>query len=212
MPSVRRQNAWQQPLSNKGNVEKENHIDTITKFLEDLRKLGEQLSYIQEEQKNLLARMLNLKQQEGTETQEYAQLAARSKDLQAQIDKYRPIYEERMAWIKEIKKKRKKRYMQSLGKLIDLPKIIDPRGNLTVAQQYAQVPFGIRRVYWTYDVPSGESRGGHAHRHCREFVIAVSGSFDVRRIISIILIRDYSSKPTSGARLKTSLRVQYAWY
>ena len=68
--------------------------------------------------------------------------------------------------------------MQSLGKLIDLPKIIDPRGNLTVAQQYAQVPFGIRRVYWTYDVPSGESRGGHAHRHCREFVIAVSGSFD----------------------------------
>ena len=53
--------------------------------------------------------MLNLKQQEGTETQEYAQLAARSKDLQAQIDKYRPIYEERMAWIKDIKKKRKKR-------------------------------------------------------------------------------------------------------
>lgn len=43
--------------------------------------------------------------------------------------------------------------MQSLGKLIDLPKIIDPRGNLTVAQQYAQVPFGIQRVYWTYDVP-----------------------------------------------------------
>ena len=69
--------------------------------------------------------------------------------------------------------------MQSLGKLIDLPKIIDPRGNLTVAQQYAQVPFGIRRVYWTYDVPPGESRGGHADRHCREFVIAVSGSFDV---------------------------------
>ena len=53
--------------------------------------------------------MLNLKQQEGTETQEYAQLAGRSKDLQAQIDKYRPIYEERMAWIKEIKKKGKKR-------------------------------------------------------------------------------------------------------
>lgn len=98
-----------QPLSNKGNVEKENHIDTITKFLEDLRKLGEQLSYIQEEQKNLLARMLNLKQQEGTETLEYAQLAGRSKDLQAQIDKYRPIYEERMAWIKDIKKKGKKR-------------------------------------------------------------------------------------------------------
>ena len=69
--------------------------------------------------------------------------------------------------------------MKSLGQIIDLPKNIDPRGNLTVAQQYTQVPFGIRRVYWTYDVPSGECRGGHAHRHCREFIVAVSGSFDV---------------------------------
>ena len=90
-------------------MEEIDKIDTITKFLDDLEKLGKQLSLIQEEQKNLLARMLNLKQQEGTETQEYAQLAGRSKDLQAQIDKYRPIYEERMAWIKDIKKKRKKR-------------------------------------------------------------------------------------------------------
>ena len=105
MPSVTRQNAWQQPSSNKKNVEKKDNIDTITKFLDDLQKLGQQLTLIQEEQKNLLARMLNLKQQEGIETQEYAQLAARSKDLQAQIDKYRPIYEERMAWIREIKKK-----------------------------------------------------------------------------------------------------------
>ena len=90
-------------------MEKKDNIDTITKFLDDLQKLGQQLTLIQEEQKDLLARMLNLKQQEGTETQEYAQLAARSKDLQAQIDKYRPIYEERMAWIKEIKKKGKRR-------------------------------------------------------------------------------------------------------
>ena len=90
-------------------MEEIDKIDTITKFLDDLEKLEKQLSLIQEEQKNLLARMLNLKQQEGTETQEYAQLAARSKDLQAQIDKYRPIYEERMAWIKDIKKKGKKR-------------------------------------------------------------------------------------------------------
>ena len=86
-------------------MEKKDNIDTITKFLDDLQKLGQQLTLIQEEQKNLLARMLNLKQQEGIETQEYAQLTARSKDLQAQIDKYRPIYEERMAWIREIKKK-----------------------------------------------------------------------------------------------------------
>ncbi len=64
-------------------------------------------------------------------------------------------------------------------RLIDLPKILDPRGNLTVAEQMQHVPFEVARVYWTYDVPSGESRGGHAHKHCREFIIAVSGSFHV---------------------------------
>ena len=67
-----------------------------------------------------------------------------------------------------------------LGRIIDLPKIIDPRGNLTVAEQLFEVPFEISRVYWTYDVPSGEHRGGHAHKHCREFIIAVSGSFTVK--------------------------------
>ncbi len=63
--------------------------------------------------------------------------------------------------------------------LINLPKIIDPRGNLTVAEQSRQIPFNIERVYWTYDVPSGECRGGHAHKTCEEVIIAVSGSFDV---------------------------------
>ncbi len=66
-----------------------------------------------------------------------------------------------------------------LGKLLHFPKIIDPRGNLTVAEQQKHVPFDIRRVYWTYDIPSGERRGGHAHKHCREVIIAVSGSFTV---------------------------------
>lgn len=66
-----------------------------------------------------------------------------------------------------------------LGQIIDLPKIYDPRGNLTVAEQMKNVPFEVKRVYWTYDVPSGESRGGHAHRQCKEFIIAVSGSFTV---------------------------------
>ena len=64
-------------------------------------------------------------------------------------------------------------------KLIGLPKIADPRGNLTVAEQMKNVPFDIARVYWTYDVPGGERRGGHAHRTCEEVIIAVSGSFDV---------------------------------
>lgn len=67
----------------------------------------------------------------------------------------------------------------SKGYIIDLPKIVDPRGNLTVAEGLKDVPFEAKRVYWTYDVPSGESRGGHAHRRCEEFIVAVSGSFDV---------------------------------
>ncbi len=67
----------------------------------------------------------------------------------------------------------------SKGYIIDLPKIVDPRGNLTVAEGVKDVPFEVKRVYWTYDVPSGESRGGHAHRCCEEFIVAVSGSFDV---------------------------------
>lgn len=66
------------------------------------------------------------------------------------------------------------------GKIIDLPRIYDPRGNLTVVEQLKEVPFDIKRVYWTYDVPGGESRGGHAHKKCQSFIIAVSGSFTVR--------------------------------
>lgn len=64
-------------------------------------------------------------------------------------------------------------------RIVDLPKIIDPRGNLTVAEQTIEVPFGIARVYWTYDIPSGEYRGGHAHKTCEEMIVAVSGSFNV---------------------------------
>ncbi len=66
-----------------------------------------------------------------------------------------------------------------LGEIIELSKITDPRGNLTVAEQLRDIPFAVSRVYWTYDIPAGSQRGGHAHRHCREFIIAVSGSFSV---------------------------------
>lgn len=65
------------------------------------------------------------------------------------------------------------------GKIIELPKITDPRGNLTFAESIRHIPFEVKRVYWVYDVPSGENRGGHAHKKCREFIIAVSGSFTV---------------------------------
>ena len=64
-------------------------------------------------------------------------------------------------------------------KLIDLPRITDPRGNLTVAEGCDAVPFDIKRAYWVYDVPGGESRGGHAHKRLRQLVVALSGSFTV---------------------------------
>ncbi|MBR4729120.1 MAG: WxcM-like domain-containing protein [Prevotella sp.] len=64
-------------------------------------------------------------------------------------------------------------------KIIELPKITDPRGNLTFAEAQSVVPFDIKRAYWVYDVPGGESRGGHAHKQLRQFVIALSGSFHV---------------------------------
>lgn len=69
--------------------------------------------------------------------------------------------------------------MKHIGKIIDLPKITDPRGNLTVAESLKNVPFNIKRVYWVYDVPGGGSRGGHAHKKLRQMIIALSGSFHV---------------------------------
>lgn len=64
-------------------------------------------------------------------------------------------------------------------KIIQFPKIFDPRGNLTFLQNSDQVPFEIQRVFWTYDVPGGETRGGHAYYKQEEIIIALSGSFDV---------------------------------
>lgn len=63
--------------------------------------------------------------------------------------------------------------------IIDLPRISDPRGNLTFAEGDAHVPFKIKRTYWVYDVPAGESRGGHAHKRLKQLVVALSGSFTV---------------------------------
>lgn len=63
--------------------------------------------------------------------------------------------------------------------LIQFPKILDPRGNLTFIEQERHVPFKIARVYWIYDVPGGEMRGEHAYRTQEEVIIALSGSFDV---------------------------------
>ncbi|MDO5836721.1 MAG: FdtA/QdtA family cupin domain-containing protein [Methanobacterium sp.] len=64
-------------------------------------------------------------------------------------------------------------------KLIYLPKVDDVRGNLTFIEENQHIPFPIRRVYYLYDVPGGESRGGHAHKELQQFIIAANGSFDV---------------------------------
>jgi len=64
-------------------------------------------------------------------------------------------------------------------KLISMPKIQDPRGNLTFIEGGTHVDFDIQRVYYLYDVPGGSSRGGHAHRALRQLIVAMSGSFDV---------------------------------
>jgi hypothetical protein len=64
-------------------------------------------------------------------------------------------------------------------RLIDLPKIEDPRGNLTVVEGDRNIPFAIKRIFYLYDVPGGAERGGHAHRELKQFLIAMSGSFDV---------------------------------
>ena len=64
-------------------------------------------------------------------------------------------------------------------KMIDLPKIADPRGNLTFVEGNEHVPFSIKRVFYLYDVPGGADRGGHALKSCHQFLIAMSGSFDV---------------------------------
>ena len=62
---------------------------------------------------------------------------------------------------------------------IELPKIADPRGNLTFVEGGNHIPFDIRRVYYLYDVPGGSDRGAHAHRTLHQFVVAMSGSFDI---------------------------------
>ena len=65
------------------------------------------------------------------------------------------------------------------AQIIELPKILDKRGNLSIIEEFKNIPFKIERTYWIYDVLGGESRGGHAYRENEEFIVALSGSFDV---------------------------------
>jgi dTDP-4-dehydrorhamnose 3,5-epimerase-like enzyme len=65
------------------------------------------------------------------------------------------------------------------SRIINLPKITDKRGNLTFIEGGNHIPFDVKRVYYLYDVPGGEIRGGHAHKNLKQFIVAASGSFDV---------------------------------
>ena len=67
----------------------------------------------------------------------------------------------------------------NFARIIELPKIEDNRGNLSVIEEEKHIPFRIKRVYWIYDVPGGQRRGGHAFKKQKEFIVALSGSFDV---------------------------------
>lgn len=69
--------------------------------------------------------------------------------------------------------------IEKLPHIIELPKFLDKRGNLSFIEEFKQIPFKIERTYWIYDVPGGEHRGGHAYRENEEFIVALSGSFDV---------------------------------
>lgn len=69
--------------------------------------------------------------------------------------------------------------MFAQAQIINLPKIEDPRGNLSIIEEEKNVPFKIERTYWIYDVPGGEIRGGHAFKEQQELIVALSGSFDV---------------------------------
>ena len=69
--------------------------------------------------------------------------------------------------------------MMNESRIIQLPKFLDSRGNLSVIEEFKEFPFTIERTYWVYDVPGGEARGGHAYQENQEFIVAMSGSFDV---------------------------------
>ncbi|HEX8547632.1 MAG TPA: FdtA/QdtA family cupin domain-containing protein [Cytophagaceae bacterium] len=72
-----------------------------------------------------------------------------------------------------------KDFNPEIAQIINLPKFLDPRGNLSFIEQEHNIPFKIERAYWIYDVPGGEIRGGHGYLSLREFIVALSGSFDI---------------------------------
>jgi mannose-6-phosphate isomerase-like protein (cupin superfamily) len=87
--------------------------------------------------------------------------------------------------------------------IIDIPKIEDPRGNISVVEKDL-IPFEMKRIYYLYDIPSGAERGGHAHKNQKEFLIAVAGSFDVVLNDGISKQKITLNKPNKGLLIPTN--------
>ena len=88
-------------------------------------------------------------------------------------------------------------------KILDLPKISDPRGNLTFIESPKHIPFDIKRVYYLYDVPGGAERGGHAHKELQQLIIAMSGSFDIVLDDGVNKERIHLNRPYFGLYVNT---------
>lgn len=96
--------------------------------------------------------------------------------------------------------------MMKQPEILNLPKYLDERGNLSVIEELKEVPFKIERAYWIYDVPGGEERGGHAYRNNEEVIISMSGSFDV------VLDNGKEKKTFSMNRSYFGLYVPKGWW
>lgn len=95
-------------------------------------------------------------------------------------------------------------YLNRHAQLIELPKIKDPRGNISIVEKNI-IPFDFKRVYYLYDVPSGATRGGHAHKTQLEFLIALTGSFDVVLNDGIEQVKIHLNRPNIGLLIRQGI-------